>query len=558
MATYKTGWMKKLINGVSTKVFAFAHAKTVYTDYANGKTLDTTLDEKAPKDSPVFTGSVSMGRKANTTVGVNSTALGNDTAAAGNYAHAEGSYTNAFGYHAHAEGYDTDATGAASHAEGERTTASGSKSHAEGSMTTAMGEASHAEGISTNKCPSTINSSNTNDDIISEWKTSKFSLAKGNGSHVKGHDCLALGLLSHAEGGRTITSGTYAHAEGSATTASGEGAHAEGSSTTASGLNSHAEGSRTKATNNYAHAEGSSTTASGESSHAEGYITKALGKNSHAEGYRTTASGERSHAEGYFTESLNYQCAIGHLNNTATATASHISGIGTGTSFVIGNGTYSLDDEDNETIVRSNAFRVNDNGQPFGQQAYTTQGCDYAEYYEWLDENKDAEDRRGYFVTLDGEKIKIANPGDFVLGIVSAWPSIIGNGDEDWLGRYILDNFGSRIPITFEYEEEEQETITNEEGEPEIVTKKVKKTGTHWKQNPDYDPNKPYTQRSERPEWDAIGMLGVLAVRDDGTCQVNGFCTLADGGIATASDKGYRVVKRVTDNIVKVIFSVYA
>lgn len=49
-------------------------------------------------------------------------------------------------------------------------------------------------------------------------------------------------------------------------------------------------------------------------------------------------------------------------------------------------------------------------------------------------------------------------------------------------------------------------------------------------------------------------MLGVLNVRDDGTCHVNGFCKVADGGIATASDKGYRVVKRVTDNIVKIIF----
>lgn len=42
---YKTGWIKKLINGVSTKVFAFAHVKTVYYDYANSKTLKTKLDE---------------------------------------------------------------------------------------------------------------------------------------------------------------------------------------------------------------------------------------------------------------------------------------------------------------------------------------------------------------------------------------------------------------------------------------------------------------------------------------------------------------------------------
>ena len=48
-------------------------------------------------------------------------------------------------------------------------------------------------------------------------------------------------------------------------------------------------------------------------------------------------------------------------------------------------------------------------------------------------------------------------------------------------------------------------------------------------------------------------MLGVLSVRDDGTCKVNGYCAVSDGGIATASDAGYRVIKRISDNVVKVI-----
>ena len=82
----------------------------------------------------------------------------------------------------------------------------------------------------------------------------------------------------------------------------------------------------------------------------------------------------------------------------------------------------------------------------------------------------------------------------------------------------------------------------------------MKRTGTKWKEVPEYDPERPYVQRSERKEWSAVGMLGVLSVRDDGSCKVNGFCKLADDGIATASDTGYRVVKRVTDNIVEVIF----
>ena len=43
--TYKTSWVRKLIEGAWQKTFAFAHAKTVYTDYANKKTLSDKLSE---------------------------------------------------------------------------------------------------------------------------------------------------------------------------------------------------------------------------------------------------------------------------------------------------------------------------------------------------------------------------------------------------------------------------------------------------------------------------------------------------------------------------------
>ena len=58
MANFKTGWMKKLIDGVSEKIFAIAHVKTVYYDYANKKTLsdklneiDKKIDESVTKDA---------------------------------------------------------------------------------------------------------------------------------------------------------------------------------------------------------------------------------------------------------------------------------------------------------------------------------------------------------------------------------------------------------------------------------------------------------------------------------------------------------------------------
>ena len=317
-------------------------------------------------------------------------------------------------------------------------------------------------------------------------------------------------------------------------------------SNTADGSCSHAEGGSTVASNDFSHAEGESAVASGYGSHAEGGSTVASNDFSHAEGENTVASGNASHAEGSNTEALDYQHAQGHYNNTTLGKAGSGSGAGAGTAFVIGNGT---------SASPSNAFRVDYNGKPWAKSTIATTGCDYAEFFEWKDQNTTNEDRRGYFVTLDEDMIKIAEPGDYILGIVSGMPSIAGNGDEDWRGRYVYDDFGAFVYEEFEYEVKEPVEVTNEEtGETTIERQTVKKTGIKYKENPDYDPTRDYTHREDRPEWDAVGMLGVLSVRDDGTCQINGYCSLAEGGIATSSESGYRVIKRVNDHIVKVIF----
>ena len=447
-----------------------------------------------------------------------------DNVATGKYSHAEGYQTSAVGNAAHSEGYTTSSSGAYSHSEGRSTTSSGQMSHAEGYNPSAMGTASHAEGYGNSVVPSTITASSTYENVISAWNTSKFLLAKGD--------------ASHAEGASTLALGSYSHAEGEFTEASGQSSHAEGGNSKSSGMYSHAEGYYTVASAGHAHAEGNKSTASGGDAHAEGYNTLASAGHAHAEGCNTTASGDCSHAEMYYTTALNYQHATGHYNNTSTATAGVGSGTSTGTAFVIGNGT--------ETSA-SNAFRVNYNGTPYATSALTTTGCDYAEFFEWIDGNPNNEDRRGYFVTLDGEKIKKAEKGDYILGITSALPSIIGNGDECWKGRYVLDEFGAFITEEFEYE---LEVYDEELGEITTITK----VGTKWKENPDYNPDEEYIQRENRPEWSTVGMLGVIAVRDDGTCSVNGFCKLSEGGIATSANDGYRVIARITDNIIKVIY----
>ncbi len=166
---------------------------------------ETELTDKgyAPLDSPNFTNSISMGRKSDTTIGVQSVALG----------------------------YNTTASGTASYAEGVYTTASGTASHALGYSTTASGYASHAEGESSNLISAVISdfsSSTTNNTIITTWNTKKFSLAKGIASHIEGKDNLALGETSHAEGNSTIAKGNCSHAEGYWTKASGQYQHVQG------------------------------------------------------------------------------------------------------------------------------------------------------------------------------------------------------------------------------------------------------------------------------------------------------------------------------------------
>ena len=410
--------------------------------------------------------------------------------------------------YASAIGYQCQAQAQFSHAEGTNTTASGVGSHAEGVQTYASGECSHAEGDSSTACNN-----------------------------------------SHAEGADTYAS-DFAHAEGVGTSASGDIAHAEGYYTTASGYCSHAEGNSTYASTWYSHAEGNNTSAYGSCSHAEGYKTCASGANSHAEGYGTRASVDDAHAEGDSTSASNYAShACGKYN--AAMTDGGTFNNTTGTAFVIGNGT--------SNTSRSNAFSIQFNGIVKAKSTITASTtADYAEFFEWKDGNPNNEDRVGHFVTIDGNKIEIAtDPEDYILGIVSGRPFVLGNGDCDtWANMYLTDDYNRYITepapkMELDKETGEYKQVLDEDGN--IVYE-----GTRFKLNPDYDPSKPYISRFDRKEWAPVGMLGVLSVDQDGTCEVNGYACCNKDGIATAckrTDPGaYRVTEKISDKVIKVIF----
>lgn len=211
---------------------------------------------------------------------------------------------------------------------------------------------------------------------------------------------------------------------------------------------------------------------------------------------------------------------------------------------IVGNGT--------SDTARSNAYTLDWQGNgTFAGTVSSSTGADYAEYFEWKDGNPNNEDRVGYIVTLDGDKIVKANTGDDVLGICSGTAMVLGDSAEwNWNKRYLTDDFGRIIYEDYDVEHEE----VKDENTGKVIEEAWTEHIHAPKQNPDYDTTKAYIKRSERPEWQIVGMMGKLYVRDDGSCVVNGYADVKDGIATKASGKtNMRVMERVTDNIVRVL-----
>lgn len=155
---------------------------------------------------------------------------------------------------------------------------------------------------------------------------------------------------------------------------------------------------------------------------------------------------------------------------------------------------------------------------------------DFSEYFEWFDGNPNNEDRVGYMVQLNGEKIEFADSFEKCIGIISVTSAFVGNSCSlEWHGRYLKDDFGRIIC-------------------EEIDGKQVLKI------NPNYDDSLEYIPRDRRKEWGNVGILGQILVRQDGTLEAGDYAGCING-IATKStdNKGYRVLKIVSDKVALVL-----
>lgn len=457
---------------------------------------------------------------------------------------------------AHSEEIDLIATGAGAHAEGLGSSATGAGAHAEG-------------------CPSAQMAS------PSEYPTS----ASGKGAH--------------AEGGGTNAIGDFSHSEGKLTTASGEGAHAEGLYTIASGKYSHAEGAgrvitRTmgattflpnKASGDYSHVGGSSCESSGLASFAHGKNCKAKGEASVALGWDMTNNASGGLSFGYYgtdTNDTDMALQIGCGEGTSSKQRANLLTVrypsNTNKASYDNRGTlygryvdaqfgtmsvYSSDDiyasmeigevhfqrflwlesSNIEGIITRTSYNildnygnitVNINKDRIRAPKFENTGTDYAEYIApWYDNNVDNEDRIGYFVTVKNNQLYKAENINNVIGVTSGTYGLLGTGEPfgQWKGKYTKDNLG-RLVV---------------DGEGNLTISEQ------------YDESLEYKERSNRPEWSPVGLMGQLHVYDDGTCQAGQYCKCGEKGIATLSAEEdtcqrWFVLERVSDNTIKILF----
>jgi hypothetical protein len=199
-------------------------------------------------------------------------------------------------------------------------------------------------------------------------------------------------------------------------------------------------------------------------------------------------------------------------------------------------------------------LRIKGNGAVTSDSAYDSSGGDYAEYFEWKDGNTSSEDRVGYSIILDGEKIIKATDSDDaskIVGVVSGNPSVVGDADIDrWKKKYLKDDFNRFIMEEYTVTTWTEKTYTDDgSSSPEeninhhtdripsdvtVPTEDVKNSDgrviktkavvvtteddgvtklTRKKLNPDWDSTKTYVPREDRKEWDVVGLMGKLRLR---------------------------------------------
>jgi hypothetical protein len=194
----------------------------------------------------------------------------------------------------------------------------------------------------------------------------------------------------------------------------------------------------------------------------------------------------------------------------------------------------SSDNNPNEHVMVGSGqkrftFDLDSGGHAYFDGSLNQNNYDYAEYFEWEDGNPSNEDRRGYsvFVNSNGkiEKATDSTNATDIIGVISGTAAVIGDGAiYDWQGKWKVDEWGTLVTevvkqVSWKDDDEEGKKHSYEEDKvPSGITIPSHASYRQHKRrilNPNYDESKEYIPRDMRQEWDPVGLLGKVRVRDD-------------------------------------------
>ena len=196
--------------------------------------------------------------------------------------------------------------------------------------------------------------------------------------------------------------------------------------------------------------------------------------------------------------------------------------------FLLGYGTDGAKYENTTVDISTTSGNIKTKGTVSSGQNFG----DYAEYFE---SQSGQEIKNGYMVALDGRYIRKANSNDTPIGVISGTAGVVlGNQMFHHKDKFLKDEFGVTLTewTTKEWQDDKGNWYS-EEVETPIP-------------NPDFVEKEDYEARSERPEWNVVGLMGQVFTRIDSTVSVNDYIK-PDKGIGTKdNNNGYYRVLEIT------------
>ena len=164
-------------------------------------------------------------------------------------------------------------------------------------------------------------------------------------------------------------------------------------------------------------------------------------------------------------------------------------------------------------------------------------GQNFGDYGEYFESQSGQSIPNGTIVTLDGRFIRKAQSNDVPLGVISGTAGVI-LGDQMFhhKDKYLKDEFGvTQTELTLKEWQDDEGNWYSEEVEMPIP-------------NPDFvEHDEDYKPRSERPEWNVVGLVGQVFTRFKGNVKANDYIKAESGiGVRDNVDGYYRVLEVTT------------